>query len=721
MIGMTVAHYRIVERLGRGGMGEVFLAFDTRLKRKVALKFLPEEMRDDPTARKRLLREAESAATLDHPFICKIYEAAESDDHDYIAMEYIEGKTLKDRLSEEHLSLEDLVHKATEIADALGVAHEHGIVHRDLKPSNIMIDRSGHIKIMDFGLAKQVLLTNVAAEDTVTTALTGHGAIVGTIDYMAPEQLLGEDADARSDIFAFGIILYELLTGTHPFRKSSAAQTAHTILSDAHISLRHAVNTPPLLDHIIRRALARNPHDRYQSMRDLAADLRMVRAASHSDGERHLAAIMFTNMAGFTALAQRNETLAMQLLAEHWQILRTTLSKHAGQEIRAVADTCVVEFRSALEAVRCAVEIQRSLSERNAKVSAERQILLRIGLHLGDVIQQESDILGDGVNIASCLQPLAAPGGVCISEDVANQVANKIKWTLSEIPRAQALTKIKRPMRVFVINLPWESHDDAAVPATEGSIARESFRRQIVPTAGERPFRAGRKAVAGISMIAILVLAFLTWWMVRPRIVAFGFQERDWIVICNFENLTGDPVFDKSLDTALRVSITQSRYVNVVPKSRIEQVLRRMTKDPSTPVDEPIGREIAQREGLKILLVPSITGVAGTYAISCTLEDPASGAALKSATVAVKNKAEVLNALDELSQDTRRTLGESVNFISGQSKKLSQVTTASLEALKQYSLAIENHSRGNFREARTYSRMRWQSIPSLRPPRLPWE
>ena len=200
-------------------MGEVFLAQDTTLDRKVALKFLPEGLQEDPTARKRFLREAKSAAALDHPYISKIYEVGKPEEKSFIAMEYIQGMTLSRRLTETPLPLKKVLEISSEIAEALEAAHKQNIVHRDLKPSNIMLTPEGHVKVMDFGLAKRVTPVEGQDEEEITTKLTKDDSILGTVPYMSPEQLRGREVDARSDIFSFGVVLYEMLAGVHPLKK----------------------------------------------------------------------------------------------------------------------------------------------------------------------------------------------------------------------------------------------------------------------------------------------------------------------------------------------------------------------------------------------------------------------------------------------------------------------------------------------------------------------
>jgi serine/threonine protein kinase/tetratricopeptide (TPR) repeat protein len=277
--GDKVKHYEILEQLGKGGMGEVYLAKDTSLDRKVAIKFLPEEMQKDSSAKMRLLREAKAAASLDHPFICKVYETGEIDNKAYIVMEYIEGKDLRDKLDEGLLPLSDSLQMALEIAEALEEAHKKGIVHRDLKPANVMLTPQGHVKVMDFGLAKQILPKGEEAiTKTLTQAsLTEQGQIVGTLAYMSPEQAKGETVDARSDIFSLGILIYEMMSGIHPFSKPSAIDTLSSILRDSTpaVSVKpRMVN--PVLTPILRKALAKEPDSRYQNVADLAADIRKL-------------------------------------------------------------------------------------------------------------------------------------------------------------------------------------------------------------------------------------------------------------------------------------------------------------------------------------------------------------------------------------------------------------------------------------------------------------
>ena len=283
LVGQQIGSYKILSLLGTGGMGEVYLAQDASLDRKVALKFLPDFMQQDPLAEKRFLREAKSAAALDHPFICKIYEVGEADGKNFISMEYVQGKTLTDKLTEGPLALKDALEKAREIAEALEAAHKHNIVHRDLKPSNLMLTPEGHVKVMDFGLAKRLVpAAGVGRQsETLTASLTETGTTLGTPAYMSPEQLRGEAVDTRSDVFSFGVVLYEAITGVHPFRQTQQMETASAILRDDPSPLSEYVGElPEGLEQTVEKMLAKEPEQRYESAREVRVDLELLRSGT---------------------------------------------------------------------------------------------------------------------------------------------------------------------------------------------------------------------------------------------------------------------------------------------------------------------------------------------------------------------------------------------------------------------------------------------------------
>ncbi len=312
MIAESIAHYQIIRKLGAGGMGEVYLALDTKLDRQVAIKVLQPDSLAEENLKKRLLREARAVAKLDHPNICAVYDVNEADSFTFIVMQYIEGETLAEKMLHQPLELGTALAIAEQAAEGLAEAHAHGVVHRDLKPQNMMITPRGQLKILDFGLSRQMRSSDsVDFEAPTATLLSTPGHIVGTMPYMSPEQLQGEPLDGRSDIFSLGVTFYEMLAGKHPFQDQSAAVTLSRImLADPIPTEQFHAQVSPELQALLNKMLCKDKTARYQNSEDLLTELRQLPAdAAANDARTHA-----TPTKQFSAITQ-TEKIAGRILS----------------------------------------------------------------------------------------------------------------------------------------------------------------------------------------------------------------------------------------------------------------------------------------------------------------------------------------------------------------------------------------------------------------------
>ncbi len=376
----------------------------------------------------------------------------------FISMAYYDGMILKKKIEKSIIPLTEVIDIAIQIASGLIKAHQRGIIHRDIKPANIVVTEEGLVKILDFGIAK-LIGESRSTQDNLQ---------IGTIAHISPEQIRGERLDHRTDIWSLGVVIYEMITRKLPFSGEYDQAIIYSILNEEPSPLLNfRSDVPKKLQDIVLKAISKNVDERFQSVDELLKELIICmesqrnidstdRKLEISERYRKLSAIMFTDMVGYSALTQKNESLAIELLEVHRQLLRPLFSKHGGKEIEAIGDAFFVEFNSALEAVSCAIEIQKNLHERNSKIDPEKQIKLRIGLHIGDVIHIGKYVHGDGVNIAARLEPLSAPGGICLSEDVARQIKNKIDLPVKNMG-PQKLKNIQSTIDVYCIQFPWES------------------------------------------------------------------------------------------------------------------------------------------------------------------------------------------------------------------------------------------------------------------------
>jgi len=690
-VGGEIGRFQILEIIGAGGMGQVYRAHDERLERDVAIKVLASSLLTNESARKHFRREALALARLNHPNIETIFEFDSESGLDFLVTEFIPGTTLDDRLSEGPLEEKEIARIGGQLADGVAEAHEQGIIHRDLKPGNLRLTRDGRLKLLDFGLAR---LVQTETAVNLTTSLSQTQDMRGTLPYMAPEQLLGQKVDARSDIWGMGTVLYEMATACRPFPETEAGELMVAILQ-LPPALPHSIN-PKIserLERVILKALSKRPGDRYQSARELGADLAGATEAppeakapvasskvsksaqAPSSTKLEIAHVLFMDIVAYSQMPIDEQGAVLHTLQE---IVRGTEEfARASQDQELIRlptgdGMALVFFQDAEAPVRCAVQIAQGLR-------AEPKLKLRLGIHTGPVYRVEDinanlNVAGGGINLAQRVMDCGDGGHILVSNAVAEVLEQISNWNTKLHDLGEA--EVKHGVRVHIFSLYSDEVGNPQLPQ-KLRLAQQAAKNIVVHRKRQK-----LSYVAGAVALIGLIGAF--GWLEHAR--AHRLTEKDTLVLSDFTNSTGDKVFDGTLKQGLAADLRQSPFLNILSEEKIGQHLRYMGQPPNAPLTPAIARDLCQRAGSKAYIAGSIGSLGSEYVLGLKAINCQNGDTLTEEQVTAPSKEKVLDKLGEAASRLRGELGESLASVQKFDVPLEEATTSSLEALKAYTL-----------------------------------